>query len=326
MRFAIIMMFATLTLALSAGYLSVMGFAMTFKDTFWQAFALAASLEVGKLVAASFLYRYWKTVKWAMRAGMVAAVVGLMLFTSAGIYSYLSASYQTSSIGLNVNNQRVAMLEQERERSITRKAEIDAQITNLPTEYVRARRQLQASFGEEQARLDKRIVDIDAELLTLKQQTIQAESHVGPVIFVAKTLGIPSDMAVSWFILLVVLVFDPLAVMMTLGTNHVLMESQRKRESPMMTSDDSPNVPHPVSIDPPNGPSDLIVESQKNNTETLEPERLTPISVEPQPDPTTDRRLAGIEDAVNELVKTARHATSRDEIRRNIRTGQQNAS
>lgn len=300
MIFAVVMILATLALATSAGFLSVVGFAKTFESTYWQAAALAASLEVGKLVAASFLYRYWSSVSRIMRTGMVAAVVGLMLFTSAGIYSYLSASYQTSSVSLNVNTQRVDMLEQERERSISRKAEIDAQIANLPANYVRSRRQLQQSFGDEQHRLDLRIGEIDSELLTLKQQTIENESHVGPVIFVARTLGMDSDTAVSWFILLVVMVFDPLAVMMTLGTNHVLMYRLKGVDHVMNVAHDA-NLTHA---------DDDVVD--------------LPTSVPPYTQPTDDSdRLKAIEGMLTQVIENTNASTLREEHRRHLQLGVQ---
>jgi hypothetical protein len=131
------------------------------------------------------------------------------------------------------------MLEEERTRSIDRKRRIDDQISNLPIEYVSARQKLLKSFGPELETLNGRITEIDAELLTLKQQTIKDEAHVGPVIFVAKTVGVSSDAAVSWFILFVVLIFDPLAIMMTLGTNHVYLMSG-KRSTPAPAKDPDP--------------------------------------------------------------------------------------
>ena len=306
--FGAVMFLATAALAISAGYLSVMGFAMTFQSTFWQAFALAASLEVGKLVAASFLYRYWHEVRMSMRVGMMAAVIGLMIFTSAGIYGYLSASYQTSSVSLNVNTQRVAMLEEERARSISRKAEIDKQITNLPADYVRSRQKLMASFGSETERLDKRITEIDTEMLTLKQQTIQDESHVGPVIFVAKTMGIESDAAVAWFILLVVLVFDPLAIMMTLGTNHVLLEAgRRKKGTPMTTvAPPLPITPPPLEPMVPDEPVEHII--------PLDPlEHTEPHPIAPEPD-----RLQGIERALNQISEVVLGDAERARLKRDL--------
>lgn len=300
MIFAGVMIIATLALALSAGYLSVMGFAMTFQETFWQALALAASLEAGKLVAASFLYRYWSTIKWSMKVGMVAAVIGLMAFTSAGIYGYLSASYQTSSVGLNVNSQRVEMLDEERERSIARKTEIDAQITNLPIDYVSARQKLQQSFGPELERLNNRITEIDAEMLTLKQQTIQDEAHIGPVIFVAGTLGIGADVAISWFILLVVLVFDPLAVMMTLGTNHVLLENTRLRREAKLVKQTPTPEPEPTN---PQAPAKDLESTAVEPEPAPEQERGEELA-----EPTSDdsNRLGQIEETVASIAEMLR--------------------
>lgn len=311
--FAILMFLATLTMAAAAGYLSVTGFAIMFAATYWQALVFASSLEAGKLVAASFLYRYWGAVRWPMKWGMLFAISVAMIFTSTGIYGYLSASYQTSSVSLNVNTQRVTLLEQERERSLTRKAEIDKQITDLPTNYVKARRQLMESFETEVSALNKRITDIDGELLTLKQQTIQDEAHVGPAMFVAKTFGLDPNKAVNYFILLIVLVFDPLAVMMTLATNHVILDRRKTKESTQVQPDlePAPIQPLPTTAAP------------------IEPEVATPSPVIPitpvtEPleavDPLRDERLGAIEGSLSRILTAVEEPIKRREVLDRVRT------
>lgn len=274
--FGVIMFLSTLALAGAAGYLSVTGFAMTFKETFWQALALAAALEVGKLVSASFLYRYWRDISKSLRNGMIVAVTGLMLFTSLGIYGYLSSSYQSSSVTLNTNTTILATLEEERTKLQERKMEIDKQISNLPIDYVSARQKLQASFGPEQERATSRIAEIDSEVLKLKQETIKEEAHVGPVIFIAKSLGIPAESAINWFIFLVVVVFDPLAVMMTLATNHVMM----KRKDSV---DGQVDAATPITPE--------LTESVGVDKDVVEPQLTTPLEAD-----RTDQLMTALEE------------------------------
>lgn len=325
MKFAILMFLATLGLAVSAGYLSVTGFAMTFSNTFWQAFALASSLEIGKLICASFLYRYWTTIHSAMRIGMVTVVIGLMLFTSASIYGYLSASYQSSSLTLNSNNSQLTSMQDELTRDLARKTEIDKQISQLPINYVGARQKLQKSFGPELDQINNRITLLNGELLTLKGQTIKDEAHVGPIIFVAKTMGMSSDAAMSWFIFLVVLVFDPLAVMMTLGTNHVLLEARREKDKKMFGIQPAQVVPltttiapiEPVAVVPmPAEPIGLDDPLPTDGPLPPIPTLIDPLADEEyeEDDSGIDDRLARIERAVGTIAS----ATQADQLRRQM--------
>lgn len=335
MIFALVMFLATLGLAGTAGYVSVMGFAGMFKSAFWIAFAFAASLEVGKLVAASFLYRYWTSVKLAMKTGMVASVIGLMIFTSAGLYGYLSSAYQEGSIGLNVTSDRITLLEEERTRSIDRKNAIDKQISDLPIDFVSARQRLQTSFGPEQEQITNRIAAIDTELLELRKQTIQEEAHVGPIIFIANTFGIESNKAMGLFILMVVLIFDPLAVMMTLATNHVILDVQRKRQAakehkaaapvvvipvPETTTTMSPDVtplptePQPTTTAPTQPDTPHPEETQPLDTEPAAP---SPTTIEPEQKPDV---MEEIRSAVTMLADDARERKAKERLIQQVRS------
>lgn len=320
MLFALVMIIATLAIAASAGYLSVIGFATTFSATFWQALVLAASLETGKLVAASFLYRYWSSAQFLLKSVMMISVAGLMIFTSAGIYGYLTSSYQSGTLTLNTTTQQVTILEEERARLLARKQEIDAQITQLPTNYVTARRQLMATFGPELEQLNARLPAIDQQLLELKTSTVSEEASVGPIIFVAKTFGIDSDRAVNYFISLVVLVLDPLAVAMTLATNHVLMRLKHDRAARKEVED---TASAPLTLAPDLAPATASPDREEADAGPSEPATLHSTeqqataqveSVDPTPIEHLARTVASLDASLKKM--TARR-TILDHVRSN---------
>ena len=94
MGFIIILALSTLSLAGVAGYFSIYGLAAIFSGVFWPVVIMGTSLEVSKLVAVSYLYRYWKDTSRILAGYLIAAIFVLMLITSAGIFGFLSMGYQ----------------------------------------------------------------------------------------------------------------------------------------------------------------------------------------------------------------------------------------
>lgn len=242
--FVALLTIITLILAGCAGYLAVTGLAVTLSATYWQVLISASALEAAKLTVASYLYRYWKTTMWWLKGFLLIVVGGLMLITSLGIYGYLIASYQASSLSLDSTTQKVELLEREKVEKLARKQEIDRQITELPTNYVTARRQLMDTFSAELEVLNARLPEIDAEVLSLRQEILEQEAHTGPIIVIAKMLGIANERAFNYFVLLLVLVFDPTAVAMTLAANHAMKERrQQKLKAIAVQTTEEPAVP-----------------------------------------------------------------------------------
>mgnify|MGYP007026221088 CR=1 FL=1 len=81
-----------------AAFFSVTGIAMLFNGSFFAVALMATSLEVGKLITASFLYRYWKVVNWLQKCYMTLSVLILIGITSMGIFGFLSNSYMGATV------------------------------------------------------------------------------------------------------------------------------------------------------------------------------------------------------------------------------------
>lgn len=112
--FTILLFLVALLVAGCAAYFSVLGIATLFSGHYLQVLIMAGSLELGKLVATSFLYRYWKRTTLFLKLYMVVAVLTLMGITSMGIYGYLSSGFQVNAGKLETIEKQVLLIEQQK--------------------------------------------------------------------------------------------------------------------------------------------------------------------------------------------------------------------
>ncbi len=228
MPFIIVLVAAALLIAAAAAFFSVYGLAQVFAGAFVSVIIMGVALEVGKLVAASFLYRYWDNISKLLKAYLMAAVLVLMGITSMGISGYLTAAYQTDTVGLRDADAKLTSYTEELDGLVARKADMDKQISQLPTDYVAARQKLMNSFKSEYERINPRIEFLRAEIEPLRQQKIATEAKVGPIVFISKVIGSETDDAIFWLIVLIVIVFDPLAVALTIAANIAIADRKKK--------------------------------------------------------------------------------------------------
>lgn len=248
MGFIILLLLSTLSIAGSAAFFSVYGLARVFSGAFLPTVIMASSLEAGKLVSASFLYRYWNKITKVMRNCLISFVAILMLITSMGIFGFLSNAYQDNVLPYEQHNQQITLLESEKAEAehlkaerLTRQEEINKQIANLPNNFVNGRRRLIDANKAELEQINKDIAQYTADIRDhttqiskLKGQTIQETAHVGPIIFMAKAFGMDVNQATKWLIILIIFVFDPLAVTLTIALNMVILDRKKKKEETKM--------------------------------------------------------------------------------------------
>jgi hypothetical protein len=258
MGFIIILILTTLSIAGSAAYFSIYGLAHIFTGAFWPVVIMASSLEAGKLVAASYLYRYWDKIQFLMKVYLISAVMVLMLITSAGIFGYLSVGYQVDILPLEEMKTKVALLEQqtteyeklrseEKLQRNTIQAAMEKEIAAYPGKWKTAKENVGKKYSP---KLD--VIDQNIQRYTLKLQTIleekqqlkitklQQETKTGPIIFIAEAFNQEVDNATKWLILIIIFAFDPLAVILTIGTNAALV--YRRQEKQQTQIKDTPQV------------------------------------------------------------------------------------
>ena len=217
-----------------AAFFSVTGIGMLFSGSFLAVCLMAASLEVGKLVTASFLYRYWKTVNWLQKTYMTIAVVVLIGITSMGIFGFLSNSYMgatqefdTKLTKLEVYKEQLVMLEEDK---VFLKNELEESVNALPSNYITAKRKLREEYNPKIQTISLQIVDLKTEIGQIEIDMVDTGVDIGPLLYIAEAFNTDIDTAVKWIMLILILVFDPLAVIMVIGFNIALLDGQRRTD------------------------------------------------------------------------------------------------
>lgn len=184
--------------------------------------AIAIALDVGKLLVVSLLYTYWKKLGIVMKSYALIAAVVTMTITSTGAMGYLSGEFQKAIMGSQENTLKVDVLKTEQVKLEDRKKQIDLQIANLPKNFSNSRIKLMKEFGDEQKQITDRLTRINADLPTLQIAQISVEAKVGPILYISKAFGVPVEVAVKYVILMIIFVFDPLAVFLIIAGNFLL--------------------------------------------------------------------------------------------------------
>lgn len=259
MAFIVALILTTFAIAGSAAFFSVYGLAHTFSGAFWAVVFMGTSLEAGKLISVSFLYRYWKIIKWGLKSYLIGAVFLLMVITSVGIFAFLSAAYQTDTLEYKGIETQITSLTAEKEELTKRKKDIDIQISQLPADYVAARQRLMRTFKPELDHINTRLPQITAELSKVNQQRVAVQAHTGPITYIASAFGATVDDATKWIVLMLIVVFDPLAIALTLAVNIVILSHKndgvvKSSLSNLMAQQKEPILeatPNPVQTTPP---------------------------------------------------------------------------
>lgn len=270
MPFIIVLLLTTFAIAASAAYFSIYGLAHLFTGALIPVIIMGSSLEAGKLVAASFLYRYSKQIGLGMKAYLGAAVLVLMLITSMGIFGFLTAAYQSDTLPLAEMTQQITSLKEEKVRITDRLAQIDKQIADVGPNYVRAKQRLVKEFATERKTLDTRLAEITPELQKLEQQHVTVKAKVGPIMFIAEVMGKDPNAAVFWFVIILISVFDPLAVALTVATNMAI-KIRKEEKQQVLEAKEGPK-------------QEVNLDSLKNYIDKKVNQAKAP---EPTPEPTT---------------------------------------
>jgi hypothetical protein len=244
--------------ALCAAFFSVTGIAKLFAGATMSVLVMATALELGKIVGISFLYQYWKEIPKLLKAYLTLAAGALMLITSIGIYGYLSAAYQVTADKLAVMDQQTGLLDLRKQRYqeelglyILERDRLSSSIENLNRglagnvqQYVdqasgqvitttssanrnALQEQLRAAT-EERSKLAERIETASDSITSLELQTLdisinnELAAEIGPLRFVSNLTGWEMDKVVNAFAIMIVLVFDPLAIALVISVNFLL--------------------------------------------------------------------------------------------------------
>ena len=248
--FKIIVGFSALVVAGSAAFFSVQGLATLYAGQFLAVCIMAGGLELGKLVSASYLHRYWNDTGFLLKTYLIIAIICLMGITSLGIFGFLTSAYQQSHVKveivdlqkqkinnekqlitdeINVNNNRIDVLNEIRIAQEQRVKE--AGNYKLPREQAyQAIEKANLELNEIQEKNKDfllRINEAESNLLELKSEESKS-TDIGTLKFVANLFNLNIETIVKWFTIMIVLVFDPLAVSLILAYNNINQKKEKK--------------------------------------------------------------------------------------------------
>ena len=219
---------SALLIAGSAAFFSVFGLSKLFAGAQLAVIIMAGSLEFGKLVAASFLYRYWDKINLPHKTYMSIAVVTLILITSAGIFGFLSNAYQGATVSFEKESTALIYkqdrLDQLLDDKVFLKEELDIAVSELPDNYRTAKRKLREEYQPQISQINKDILALKGEVSELKIALVETGVDVGPAIYLARIFDTDVDSVVKFFIFILIFVFDPMAVMFVISYNVTLQD------------------------------------------------------------------------------------------------------
>lgn len=277
-----------LSLSAVAAYYAVMGLIAIFAASVIPIAIMGSLLEASKLVVASWLYRSWKEIPTLMKTYFTVALILLMLLTSMGIFGFLSKAHLDQAIPTGDVSSKLALIDEkiktEKENiNASRKelSQLDAQVDQTISRTTeasgaeraiairRAQQKDRARILNEIGTAQTKIAQLNEERAPIASEVRKVEAEVGPIKYIAALIYDDNpevdvlEKAVRWVIIMIVLVFDPLAVLMLVAANWQL---RKERES---QNEQVPNMP----ID-------------------------TPASTRPSED-ATDEKIIGLHDAVD---------------------------
>jgi hypothetical protein len=239
-----------------AGYYSIVGLALIFPGAFWPVVVMGSALEFSKLVTASWLYRHWKVAPLLLKTYLTVAVCILMLITSMGIFGFLSKAHIEHSVEMGPIADKVAIYEdrvsslkqriEENKRTIkTMDNSVDQVLSRSTSEEsatksvnIRKSQQKERTrLSNENSQLQKEIAQIQEEKAPIMATLRKTEADVGPIKYVAELIYGSSnsgiiDKAVRLVIMIIMVVFDPLAVLLLISANLTLGLGKKEEDKP----------------------------------------------------------------------------------------------
>jgi hypothetical protein len=280
--------FCAIGLAVCSGYYSIFGISKLFSGGSWSIIGMAAMLELSKLVVVSFLHDHFKTLKTIFKFYLMSAAVVLMAITSIGVYGYLTNSYQETAKVIYKTQNEITLLDQKKKLFEEQKVQLDKAVEDKNTRlksldqirlsqqnaYTQQLTQKRGTGGltKNIASVDKSSENLNSDISTLTQKSFALSdsianieqlklslsnetfsSELGPLLYLSRITGIPMDVVVNWFIIILVIVFDPLAVSLVIAANH--LSSKEKQQE---TLDELSKIGQEIEINPPMEETDFF--------------------------------------------------------------------
>ncbi len=261
--FPFIIALSALSVSASAAFYSVSGLSKLFAGAAFAVIVMAASLEVAKLVIASLLYQYRKSLPFLLKTYLSIACFVLILITSMGIYGFLSAAYQETAAKAGSIDSQIALIETKRdnvreqltvynaEKSTINGAisDLRAGLSNNKIQYTNAegvvitttssstRKSLEKQLDQainRQTQINSKVDTLNQRLFDYETEIVEVSTgndiagELGPLKYLSGLTGIPMDQIINYLLLTIIFVFDPLAIALVIAANFAFAKLRPK--------------------------------------------------------------------------------------------------
>ena len=283
------LLFCAVGLSFTAAYYSVLGLSILFASVAIPVMVMGSFLEISKIAIATYLHDQWKKTYTGLKIYLTVALVILSFITSLGIYGLLTTGFQENIAKMNISDKQIANVEVKKERFediktelTTEKSTLDKDIsqlrnalsTNTTTQSIDRktgqvttkanagnRKAFEAQLKEAQTQRDNisskidalndSITNLDVQVLNMETET-ELGNELGAVKYVSELTGSDVKDVANWFILLIIFVFDPLAIVLVIATNQAFNNLKPKLN---IYGEPKPIEPEPI-LEPEPQPAD----------------------------------------------------------------------
>ena len=253
--------FSALSVSASAAFYSVSGLSKLFAGAQFEVIIMAGSLEVAKLVTASLLYQYWDTINKILRTYLTVATIVLVLITSMGIYGFLSAAYQDTYRQLTIKENQTSFLTQKKDfyekdvirydKELERISSNINILSNAKAQSIQVRDTtvsggVRQTISTTELRLSQKRIEVEEEnrknvqskreivadslqkyqlkILDL-ENNLDIAGELGPLQYLSGLTGAPMDKIINILLLVIIFVFDPLAISLVIASNFAFVKA-----------------------------------------------------------------------------------------------------
>jgi len=250
---------SALFVAFNAAFFSVSGLSKLFAGAAFSVIIMASSLELAKLITAGYLYNYWDKINKSFRIYLSGAVLILILITSLGIYGFLTSAFQDTFNQFSIKEKQLAFLQQKEkfwgddviryDDELKRISTNISTLSNAKSQSIQVRDTsvaggIRTTISTSELRISQKRIEVEEqnrkgvqskrEVAADSLQTIQLKildvessegvsSELGPLQYLSGLLDKPMDVIINWFILIIIFVFDPLAVALVIAFNNAVL-------------------------------------------------------------------------------------------------------
>jgi len=263
--FPLLVTFSALSVSISAAFYSISGLSKLFAGAALAVIIMAASLEIAKLVIASLLYQYRKTLPKFLKYYLSIACFVLILITSMGIYGFLSAAYQETAAKSGNIDAQITLIEVKRDNIREQlvvyneeKSSINTAVTSLrnglsnnkiqytdtsgnivTTTSSSTRRALEKQLDQaisRQTTINDKVDILNEKLFNYETEIVEVSinndiaGELGPLKYLSGLTNTPMDVIINILLLTIIFVFDPLAIALVVAANFAFAHAYPKRE------------------------------------------------------------------------------------------------